>query len=345
MKTIASWFFSKDEVGNTITEQFVPGIGSGYSPATSVISVPSIPPPLFIPNKTKKTNQEIVKEIHEKIDWYALYVKDIKKDEIQKKIDAVQLIHDTTLDKIKLRSSLGFALSPAQEKEKLEAEREIANMKVKITLLEKEREERKILNDLRIKYPQGKFVHFDDLLEVCSKYNLALGYTKDYIGDIPDKNLFEIRDYKKLDEAIDIFTVTTPDYDYTQGYSRKINVESTKIGDPYREPIETKEKNGTVYWIYKNYVSEEIAKILIPENDNKFKKTEKGWFKVPNNVNIINTFLIACPSQDLKKKINDVTVSEVKDPIVLTPVGHKNVFQIVSKWGDEAKEFVNPIHN
>lgn len=56
------------------------------------------------------------------------------------------------------------------------------------------------------KYPLYKFIRNEDVLEICSKYNLVIAELSDYKGFVPDSNLDEILNFKiKNEDKNEIF--------------------------------------------------------------------------------------------------------------------------------------------
>lgn len=56
------------------------------------------------------------------------------------------------------------------------------------------------INELKIKYPLCKLIRTDDLNVVCRDYELYVGETRNFIGEIPQENLSEISRFKLKDE-------------------------------------------------------------------------------------------------------------------------------------------------
>jgi hypothetical protein len=47
-------------------------------------------------------------------------------------------------------------------------------------------------------YPQYKFISHDDLLKLCAKYNLFIGWPERFIGEVPVKNAEEILNWRPV---------------------------------------------------------------------------------------------------------------------------------------------------
>lgn len=64
---------------------------------------------------------------------------------------------------------------------------------------EKKQEQRELLETVlyyQTQYPKYKFITENQVIDICTKYGLLFGSTERYIGDIPVKNLLEIKEFK-----------------------------------------------------------------------------------------------------------------------------------------------------
>lgn len=52
-------------------------------------------------------------------------------------------------------------------------------------------------------YPLNKYLTYEQIQNLCSKYGLVFGRAEQYIGDIPDKNLKEISNFKVRKEDVE----------------------------------------------------------------------------------------------------------------------------------------------
>ena len=143
------------------------------------------------PSSVEESNK-LVQEIHDKVDWFAMYTKEIPNTLLDERLEKIQAIKSETLGYLERRERIGFALNEKQIQEKQQKLTEIKGIDLEIKEIEKEKNERKMLNDLRVKYPQRKFVHMNDMKQLCEKYGLSLGYTIHFTGELPEKT------YRKL---------------------------------------------------------------------------------------------------------------------------------------------------
>ena len=58
----------------------------------------------------------------------------------------------------------------------------------------------KTINEFKVKYPDSKFITIDQLEHICEKYALIHAPATNYIKDIPEKNVLEMANRKKLYE-------------------------------------------------------------------------------------------------------------------------------------------------
>lgn len=274
------------------------------------------------PSSVEESNK-LVQEIHDKVDWFAMYTKEIPNTLLDERLEKIQSIKSETLSYLERRERIGFALNEKQIQEKQQKLTEIKGIDLEIKEIEKEKNERKMLNDLRVKYPQRKFVHAKDMKDLCEKYSLSLGYTTHYTGDLPEKNLLEIEKYVKPKEALHIVKTYKSEVVYVPYTGTGLG-----RGQHYERKIE-------------QFVITEIV-------EKKMDGVEMYLLNRTSDIEV-NTFIIACPAKDLTQKIGESKVISMtpKDPIVMFPVGNENVMEIVTRWGLEASDpvLLNPNNN
>lgn len=167
----------------------------------------------------------------------------------------------------------------------------------------------------RIYYPSYKFISTKQIQSICKKYGLLYGDSKNYLGDIPDKNLEEIEAFKLREE------------DY---YKEESWLYNFGLFMPSPRLIWNNE-SGHITWV-DDSVKEKEKK----EED----KIAKPPFKICAHKKEFNT-----AGYEIKDGYK-----LVYDPIVIQPVKFKNIEGglIISKWGlpeDANKELSNPINN
>jgi len=158
------------------------------------------------------------------------------------------------------------------------------------------------------KYPLYKFITEDSVVKICKKYNLIYGDVSRYVGDVPDKNLTDIENFK-LEDTDELWI---EEYMNHMGMSRSSDLR-------YITATEAEEKSrydrmsmpSTVHYSY-NKARMEIA---APLKDFNTEGMEIENFK-------------------LNRKI------EIPDPVVLYPVLYKGKkhYLIITAWGEEASD-------
>lgn len=187
-------------------------------------------------------------------------------------------------------------------------------------------------------YPSYKFISIKQIESISKKYGLLYGDSKNYLGDIPDKNLeeieaFKLREEDYYEEPKSIWESLLTPHSMSSFYERYM------VGfDPIRtEPVQTQ---GLIPSITDN--GDRVMSLgmaLLAEEKTKTPKKQKPSFK------------ICAP----KKEFNTAGY-EVKDgfrlfydPIVIQPVKYKTIEGglIISKWGLEGQDesLVNEINN
>lgn len=166
----------------------------------------------------------------------------------------------------------------------------------------------------RTYYPSYKFISLKQIESISKKYGLLYGESKNYLGDIPDKNLAEIENFKLREE------------DFYEEVSWFGNFGMFMPSPIMRWDADT----GTVTW--------EALR-----DTSKDKSKEEIKKKPP--------FKICAPKKEFNTAGYEVKdgFRLVYDPIVIQPVKYKNVVGglIISKWGLEASDetLVNEINN
>ena len=172
-------------------------------------------------------------------------------------------------------------------------------------------------------YPDNKFITVDEVDRLCKKYNLTCGKVTRYIGDVPDKNLFEIAAFKDVVQKEDIAYM----YDNSLAWS-------WSRGSGQTDDLQDIKKA----WHF-NHIDK--SKVKFSENDNSYTiLNEDGTYG--HRIYADTILRICAPAKDIDLRRNQVILNNsivtiVKDPIVLFPVYGKG-FIIVSKWGLEAED-------
>lgn len=263
-----------------------------------------------------KSQKEIIEQIHEdfytEVDKLLSYAK-IKEDNSSK--------NPELLDKANRLRKFGFTGTSTVELADSEESR-VGNIN-----RENEDKDRlkEVINYFSVKYPMYKFITEDSVKKICEKYNLIYGDVKNFKGDVPEKNLQDIENFKIKDE----------DLCFERRYS----------------------------YTYRNYKFDSFIHID-SEHVNSFFYAKNTRANLSNSSSDPSTGLkytvylspleIAAPLKDFnteKMQIEDFKLSkiEIPDPVVLQPVLYKGskYYLIVTAWGDEASDelVVNQILN
>lgn len=159
-----------------------------------------------------------------------------------------------------------------------------------------------------VKYPFKKFITEDSVKRICAKYNLIYGEVFYYTGDIPEKNLKELEEFK-LDETDEVWCEN-----YGRGTTFLISKNAVPKINEYGYSTEGDSSMHTWVNSRPTYIKASLE-IVAPVKDFNTDKMEIKNFK-------------------LDKKI------EIPDPIVLQPVMYNNnkYYLILTAWGDEASD-------
>lgn len=133
------------------------------------------------------TEQQIIEQIHN--EFFTEVDRLLEYCGIQKSMTTTEEI---AVDKSNRLSKLGFHNSLAHEKAE----------PVRQALAEDlgKNELKEAIEYFSNKYHQYKFITEDSVKTICDKYNLYYGSVKYYIGDVPEKNLIEIENFKVDDK-------------------------------------------------------------------------------------------------------------------------------------------------
>jgi len=194
------------------------------------------------------------------------------------------------------------------------------------------------LKHLKFTYPQSKFITTDELDRICSKYNLIHAPVKNYIKDVPEKNIYEMKKVQTLaneDRAKKEYIISYNIYQFSSSYVNEyVSIKETK------------------HW-------ENPIKFNTPTNDEALRKylldkytPEKGisFKNITQTIIDKNGLFIAAPKSHFnldglykngKFGFFTQTVKVTKDPIVFEYC--KNDFvRIITKWGtDDDQSFMD----
>lgn len=262
--------------------------------------------------------------------------------------EVTKIILDTSIneDKIARLQKLGFNKSI-----------EVTNNSPLLNKIKRSKETCDLINEYKTLYPY-KFIAFEQVDEICKKYNLVTGLIENYKGFVPEKNLKDI-------EQSQYYRITKLKQSHTQR-KKEILIKISDLRDKHKTPkileffdylidkqldisgvssfgslIEFrldkihKDKND-VSW---NYVSENGRSLYNILKDSDFRYTIETATLYSSS-----DLIIAAPEKDMDTtgltKIKNSWFSTSKrhypDPVVMIPV--KMGYLIVTAWGDEASD-------
>lgn len=262
----------------------------------------------------------------------------------------LQIPTETQIEKkAKLLQQLGFENSETVKQASVLKER-TREIETKIHLTKQQAD---LIRSYKVKYPLEKFITVEELERICNKYNLIHAPVKNYIKDIPEKNVLEMTNYKRLDY-----------YDREDTSYKLIGLKSNYLLQVFGkiEPIFTSYDLKRVNYNFdalKEWINKGertfgycIAHYGIDGNKGKEEPNINDYdFKSIEKINKSGLF-IAAPSSHfnldgLDKKSQygyfNVEKYEVKDPVVFEYCKN-NICRIVTKWGTEDDQaYLDPL--
>lgn len=238
-----------------------------------------------------------------------------------------------TIDKVKNKSvmltELGFVNSEAVTKIKTESV--IGNYNISL-------ERAEYLKHLKFTYPQSKFITTDELDRICNKYNLIHAPVRHYIKDVPEKNIFEMKNVQQLrgnDKANKEYIINYKIYNFRLIYAKEYV--SSKETKHWENPI--KFSSPTDQAALRKYLIDKYK----PEKGIAFKETST------TTIDKSGLFIAAPKSHFNLDGVEESgefgfftqTVQVTKDPIVFEFLQNDFV-RIITKWGtDDDQSFMD----
>lgn len=199
-------------------------------------------------------------------------------------------------------------------------------------------------------YPQNKFITDEQLEKICLRYNLIIGEPADYKGDIPQRCIKEIANFKLMERDEFILSKSSGRRSSYLYYATDPEKSNTDVSvKRFLELIDKIISETSENWLKTslNFLRTEIENgrsmytgssdhyNLICGNISDTTGTNKNFLKVVAPITMMD---ITNKRVDEKNRL----VNDVKDPIVLCPVKGGNL--IISLWGAESEieELKNP---
>lgn len=149
----------------------------------------------------KKSNNEIIQEIHDSYDEAYISILSWAKSIIEKE-NNVDILKGERLINLGFTNTIKAIFSEKEIKLKKEA-----------------KEKAELINYYLINYPFQKFITNNDVKNINKKYNLVCVTSDCYIGDIPEKNLEEIENFKIKNKKDLLYQVTLNHNKYIETFN------------------------------------------------------------------------------------------------------------------------------
>jgi hypothetical protein len=260
-------------------------------------------------------------------------------DECEKILAELKIPTETQIEKKALiLKDLGFVNSEVIQQAKILKEKsQKIEQKINLTI-----NQAKTIRYFKEKYPFEKFITIDELNRICEKYHLIYAPAQNYIKDIPEKNVLEMKNCKKLEikdrsELNRIIVYFKFWGDATKEYKDFINSNVLDKPIPYWVDIDSessfrkyfKSLNSNLEYIGTYYFNE--IKVETVNKSGLFVAAPKSHFNL----------------EGLDKKTEygffNVTIQEVKDPVVFEYCKN-DICRIITKWGtDDDQSYLDPI--
>ena len=192
------------------------------------------------------------------------------------------------------------------------------------------------IRELKVRYPLEKFLTIEELDRICSKYKLIHAPVANYIKDVPEKNVLEMKKAKPLECFDEKKPVVF--YQYKGEFQNNAPIHIIrKLRSGFEISIDDKGYTNSV--IARKYLGALVDYCWLDRMGKKFQTVE------------YNGFFIAAPKTHFKldgltKKgkfgFFNITVTEVKDPIVFQYCKN-GVVRIITKWGtSDDQSYLDP---
>lgn len=275
--------------------------------------------------------------------------------ECDKILSELQIPTETQIErKASIMKDLGFVNSETvKQAEKLSENSKQIQQKIDITAKQAE-----TIKYFKNKYPFEKFITVDELERICNKYNLIHAPVSNYIKDIPEKNVLEMKNCKKLEhEDKNTILFIIDKVNNPKDFKRMLEIlgkdpnkwelTNNDVIDSHKKYNRGNYQGSTVYtsWIFDGG-SDNMVFVDLKDRHNLNFRIEK-YHKVDKS-----GLFIAAPKShfnlkglDKKSKFGffKVETFEVKDPVVFEYC-KDNICRIITKWGtDDDKSYLDPV--
>ena len=287
-------------------------------------------------NLRGKTSNQIVEEIHAEFDS----VEDRLLQQALLILNELKITPEMEVEtKAKRLSILGFTNTPSVKQAD-----EIIREKEKVSQqIVKTKSDAELIQHYKFNYPTLRFLTEDELDKICKKYGLIYAPVKNFIKDVPDKNIREI----ETAPLLKVEDREEPNY-----ITVKINEFWDNVPNEIKEALKNEIKY-TGFVTSKHAPAESDLRAIVAKT---IQSSYTGFIyrkATVKKVDRSSLFICAPPTyfdlKDLSKEgelgYYQVQEYEISDPIVFRYC--KGGIQVISKWGLEASDemILNPIDN
>lgn len=281
-----------------------------------------------------------VEEIHKCFDE----AQDRILDECDQILADLKIPTETQVEKkAKMLTELGFVNSETVEQAKrLEENSKTIKQKIEITSKQAE-----TIKYFKQKYPFEKFITTEELDRICNKYNLIHAPVANYIKDIPEKNVLEMKNCKKLeneDKFQEVFFIeevsNKKDFEKLLEFlgKTKYEISNEDVARCHRLH-KSRRSNVDKEWLFGTDADHMVfydtkTALKLDFRIRKYSKINKSGLFIAAPKSHFNL-----QGLDKKSKFGffKVQITEVKDPVVFEYC-RDSIVRIISKWGVEGED-------
>lgn len=239
-----------------------------------------------------KSDNEIIEAIHKEFDTRVEMIKSYAEkpfesklnDEAKKKLNKADRLESLGFHSSNsVKSAIEFVMTERLEKREIERKENL----------------KEAVRYFSLNYPLNKFIDIKGVNDICEKYGLIYSGVSNFIGDVPDKNLEDIENFK----------VKKEDVAYVNGFDTIFSYETLKDECKLNYKKEERGFYGTDFRFYRTAELE----IAAPKKD-------------------FNTEGMRIEGNKLVREIKDPVVLQ---PVMFKNVKH---YLVVTAWGLEAED-------
>ncbi len=259
-------------------------------------------------------------------------------DECDKVLAELQIPTETQIEKkASIMEELGFVNSETIQQARVLKERtQKVEQKINLTTTQAES-----IRYFKQKYPFEKFITVDELNRICEKYNLIHAPAQNYIKDIPEKNVLEMKNCKKLElqDQFNLLNIITNFKFWRNATKEYINfINKNVLNKPIPNWVDVElESSFREYFTTLNSNIDRIGDYYFSEITVE-KINKSGLFVAAPK----SHFNLDGLTKRTKFGFFNVTIQEVKDPVVFEYCKN-DICRIITKWGtDDDQSYLDP---